>query len=532
MKIKEKMINWLQVLSEITEEDKPSNILSHYMKYPSTDKPLKYVIQIHTRGKSAHLDYRMENDDFLIGWTILTPGGLPINIESLDQLKEWYKPSKIDFSAQKKGEGFRAETKSAQPKEWIEVEGKTKKGQVGSTKNLPGVFLQLDKGQVIHGVKKPYFHEYFLKSSVGELFPKDTWTRVVCRAVQVPIQDPVTKELLEGTELMWRIMVPKDQQPYTISDRAMKRKWVPTKEYNTPFPVQWTKETFSTQYDKWLSWRKEENLASNNFTVQRVSRKGQTVVRDMPVTRWILRLKIDDKVHTWISDLDFTKFSPVAFEYTGTVKDEWFTYEGEIQPSTEYNPSKTLIAQMDIIDTGNVQIDKEVTEFGDVYHLDFKGKVLLGKGELKQEEKKATIYTFDKLYLLQKSLFSYQKHEVGESTHYDLRILNKFELSLEEDVSELEDKKVEAILFFNYKEDIPFTVTEKKKVTIGKLESFVTQMDTGTVTVMNYSPTYISLKLEGKKLNGFYVYLNKEEEGYFMKGKLPEPIIKEDSNKK
>ena len=30
----------------------------------------------------------------------------------------------------------------------------------------------------------------------------------------------------------------------------------------------------------------------------------------------------------------------------------------------------------------------------------------------------------------------------------------------------------------------------------------------------------------------FYVYLNKEEEEYFMKGKLPEPIIKEDSNKK
>lgn len=251
------MINWLELMRAIPEEKEPSpgGLLPAYMEYPVGAKELKYVMQWHIRGRSVHTDWRMEVNDHLVGWSVLTPGGIPKAANTVEEGKQAIKSTGFKFTTEKKNIGFRAETKARQPKIWMTVEGIVKPGEVGATKEHPGVLIIVDTGKVYFGTQKPYFHEYFIKSNKKDgPFSSGDWTRIVVRAVNVSVIDPETKKPKEGTELMWRVMVPSKQGPYTISDRAMKRGWKPPKDYSYPFPKEWAREKFPEQYKKWLIW--------------------------------------------------------------------------------------------------------------------------------------------------------------------------------------------------------------------------------------------------------------------------------------
>ena len=442
MQIKREMINWLELLKEVPkgEGGMGGAILAPYMEYP-TCKKCRYVQQWHLRGRSQHIDFRMEVNDHLVGWTITAPGGIPREAHSVEEAKKIiWKEAKHEFVASKKNRGHRAETKARQPKVWLTVEGMVKPGEVGATKTKPGIFVIVDKGQVYFGAQKPYFHEYFIKSDMGKEFPKDKWTRIVFRAVNVQVIDPETKRPRPGTELMWRALIPGDQTPYALK-RGFKKKWVPPKGY-IPIPPELRKGEL---YEKWLKWVKEEwskkeekkseELAKAQFVIHYLSYMGQIVIRGIPHQRWFLRLKKDGKVYSWISDYDFTRFSPVAMEYEGVVDKKWFDYEGDIPPNTKYNPTKTLTAKMKIIDKGSCDVESTEVEGAEKMSIKLNGKRVTGSFTLVQEEKESPIYTIEKLTEdLEEARFVLQKHEIetpeGLKSHYDIRISKGFEFNI------------------------------------------------------------------------------------------------------
>jgi len=587
LKITPKIINWLELLAKAPpkkgEGGEGGFFLAPYMEYP-TCKKCKYVMQHHWRGASVHTDWRMEVNDHLIGWTVLdNPKGTPTVTtvkEARKVFNEW--KSKFKFRPEKKNIGLRAETKcpsevcdewtysikgikdgqvfieyknieklslrtleelARQPKVWLNVEGIVKPGEVGATKEYPGVFYIIDKGQVYFGAQKPYFHEYFIKSEKKDgVFSKKDWTRVIVRAVNVNIIDPETKKPKPGTELMWRILIPGDQTPYCLK-RGMKKKWVPPKNY-IPVPPEWRKGEL---YEKWYEWVKEQwkggkkskesksELAEASFVVHYLSWMGPVHVRGIPRMRWLLRLKEGGKVRSFISDYDFTRFQPVPLTDEGYVASKWFDYEGEIKPGENptYNPTKELNAKMKIIDKGKVNVKSEKVNGTEKLILEMKGKKLKGTFALIQEEKGSKIYTWkvEKLSNLKKAKFVLQIHEIetpeGLKKHWDVRVSDGWEFNLYGNPVELEKGEgVKAV----YKRclNIEKWMNIKKpktKMMIGNLITYVTPIDEGDVSIIEYKPPiFISMEFHGKKLKGYYVYIEKDKEAVFKKAKLPEPL--------
>lgn len=228
--------------------------LAPYLEMPTGEHP--FSMQHHWRGRSVHVDWRMKVNGYLVGWTVLdNPKGTP-KVETIEEAERALKSVPFIFKHTSTNQGRRAETKARQPIEWMKVHGVTKPGDPGATRENVGVIYKFETGSVIFGVQKPYFHEYFVKSATGRFFPKNQWFRIVVRRVGVPALDPETKKPLEKREVLWRVLIPGTQEPYAISDRAMKRNYKPPKSNSTPFPVEWTKKNFTEQYQEWEEWKK------------------------------------------------------------------------------------------------------------------------------------------------------------------------------------------------------------------------------------------------------------------------------------
>ena len=150
-----------------------------FMQYPVEGSNLKYVMQEHFRGMTAHIDFRVETKPGgnLIGYTIMNQVEDAIDKPVLtmkqgeDYLKDdknWkYNPLTGNFQQRETEQGVRKASiqtalKGIEPSLWLSVEGVTPKGSVGATKNYPGVFIIAAQGKVEYGFREPYFQEYFV----------------------------------------------------------------------------------------------------------------------------------------------------------------------------------------------------------------------------------------------------------------------------------------------------------------------------------------------------------------------------------
>jgi len=595
MKIKVSMINWLEVLKSTPkggEGGEGGALLAPYMEYPDTKQELSYVMQWHIRGRSVHTDWRMEIDDHLVGWTVLTPGGISKPASTMEEGKEAIRSNGFEFKSENKNQGFRGETKARQPKVWLTVEGILKPGEVGATKEHPGVIIIIDTGKVYFGTQKPYFHEYFIKSNRRDgPFSSGDWTRIVVRAVNVSVIDPETKKPKEGTEMMWRVLIPGDQVPYAI-DRGFKKKWKPPKGY-IPVPPDWRK---GEKYEAWETWvkdawagrgnaapagkEKEEKArsleqlpfagykdfadcvrknqdkgnpeaycgaikhqvegTSSKFVVHYLSYMGQVVVRGIPNQKWFLRIEEGDKVHSWKAETDFTRFSPVPLTYEGIVDKKWISFEGDIPPNSKYNPSKSLTGKMTIIDKGSCSVDTEIVEGAEVLLVTFHGKDLAGKRRIAQEEKGSSIYTIEGLSEdLEGATFVLQLHEietsVGLKKHWDVRISKSFEFNIWGNPLDIKGEGIGYKSMYKIcKNPEPWMKIDKPKteMKVGDLKTYVTPIDKGKVVLIDQNPPrFYSMEFEGEKLKGYFVYLEREGVGFFERAKVPHPLSAGDPSK-
>ncbi|RLC81206.1 MAG: hypothetical protein DRI61_04270 [Chloroflexi bacterium] len=503
-------------------------MLQKYMECPCKEEP--FVMQTHrigiTPGKKAedpgetwsqHCDFRIKADGYLVGWSIV--GG-----HRGDEMG----PEKFMKNI---GKGFRAEEKARQPLQWLKVNKRFDPGEVGAGVHTAGEMWILTSGKCRFGAQKPYFHEYFLKDNK---YFKD-WTRVVVRAINVPKMEPTKKVKTKHKELMWRFMVPKEQMPYTISNRAMKEGWVPPKSCRTPFPIEWVKKNWPEQYEKWEKYMKEKKieLSKIKYTFSMHSYRGPIHVRAMWRRVWYLML--DDKGTGKIRIFRIHSFIPM--EKTGIAFDEgrdsrkYLTFEGKTRPDSRFNPNEKLIGEMKIISSGSVEYDSTIENGRETINLKFGSGPLKGEWVLEQEEKGSDTYTIRQKGSAMslggvKGHFVYHKHIIGDRYHFDLRYQregsNKVEeFNLYKDIREVRtEEPVKAVK--KTCDDPSWMKIEKKQVKyVGPLKTIVEPLDEGDILIIEENPDFISYNLNGKDLKGYFIAKKTNEGWIFEKARLP-----------
>jgi len=513
--------------------------LSKYMECPKGEH--EFVIESHiltseyipkdkhipAKG-SQHLDFRFKVDGYLEGWSIV--GGSVDNMVTPTTLIE------------NKAKGFRAEEKAQQSIDWLFPNMKAVGKKVDSLKpndyvdemfdvivgsgEPRGKMFVITRGKIIFGAQKPYFHEYFLKD---EEFFKD-WTRIVFRAINVPEIDPETKVKTEREDLMWRVMIPEDQMPYAISDRAMEKGWKPPISNPEPFPKDFVLNNFKEQYDKWINWKKTGEFSAGRVVLSVHSYRGPLHVRGMFVKSYYLFLDDGKKLARCFRLNGNPLFEDVFAVEIGRVSKKLMDYEGDTKPESFFNPTKEIVGKVEhMIDTKS-DIVSQVEDNIENITFSIKSGELSGKWTLEQEEKGSNVYLVNIANKLSKEgKFAYQKHTiVNDGYHFDLRIdLGEpylIEFNIPKDL--LESTKDEFIDIVkkkcNDKSWLDIEKIEHRKV--GKLDTIVEPIDSGTINVLEESEDFMSFELYGNKLRGLFVIKNDTDGWKIAKSSRPRAL--------
>lgn len=342
------------------------------MDLPKEKKPYRFVIQEHIRGKSSHLDIRFEVNDHLIGFTMDDPGrvGDPLRFRN-----------NAEYSSKHK---VLCQAKARQPKEWLKTEGEIGPGEAGATKFLPAKFKILDKGMYEIGVQKPYLLEVFLNG-------KEYKGRFIFR--KLPRREE--HEKAGKKPFVWFAWKPIDQNPYVLSARAIKLMWIPPKGRSS-LPKVW--EDKIPKELKWWekNWTDERALAAIKsirqiflkrniltletlkFTLQRVWWKGQKVIRDVPVEKWMFNYS--SGISYILDGNPLTQKSGInAIPKTGWKMD----FEGDIPPGKPGNPNKKIPAHVEILDKGKLQSIESTPTFASmkIFGTTLKGFWIMKKSD-------------------------------------------------------------------------------------------------------------------------------------------------------
>ena len=396
-----------------------------------------FVLQHHFRGASEHIDFRVQINHILEGFTIAAQHADILKDElakhwQLEKSADMYslswddelayqidtkekvvkEPSatlkkkiftfhislsgdskywKVDLETgeEKKRKGADKDTvekifcvkKGKEPFEWLDMEGVTKPREVepepGGTANYPGIFVKIDSGQYWPGAQKPYFKEYFLEGN--------KWKgRIVFRLVAG----------LKGTKAVadWLYWKPDDQSPYVLSARAVKENWLPA--VGSAMDPEWEAKLPSelhfwivTDREKKLELRKlareylkkkkmlsEESGAE--FVLTRRHWKGQYVIRGLPFEDFHLKITCPKSGKVIKFHLDKDPSFKVTEEGISALEFEGkdeYFIAGEKKPKTAVNPNLKLPAFIEIADQGEVEIIAEEPLY---LHVRFKGKKL------------------------------------------------------------------------------------------------------------------------------------------------------------
>jgi len=243
-----------EIVAEIENEQPVTKAVSEkndpYLTIPPEDRKYPYVVHQHWRGKGVHSDFRIgfKPEDLALGWTLNTAIADAIKepVTNLAEARQAAKEKMGDYSKinWRTGEwalrdkmgvekpsrtSILAEKKNPAPWKWLEVEGVTKvpeEGEalpVGGTRNFPGVFLIVDRGDLEFGAQKPWFHEYFVQGDSMNY-------RVIFRQLKMSAEVLPPSEGDndgEGSSERWLFARPDELRPYVLDKEAVAKGWMP-----------------------------------------------------------------------------------------------------------------------------------------------------------------------------------------------------------------------------------------------------------------------------------------------------------------
>lgn len=407
-----------------------------YLTYPDENKEWPYVIQFHVRGLSVHADFRCQiSKSQLVGWTwdlgksLIKPmlrrtsaslrekAGItaedlkkPIR-EISSKLKSTAEGRKLGKALSNKvddldmkivrqmlDELWRDEAepiladpnkkiltqiKHPMPTAWLEYEEEIPAGAVGSTSELGGFMVIMDKGRCQYGAQKSYFHEYWIS---GERIKN---RRMIVRRLAT------RPEWGTKQSFAWLTFFSKPAEtPYTISTRAVQQDWMPAQSVSAiPQTVRaqipsnrryWkarNAKEIRNQLVKDIK-KKEVTLKLSpglQFSVKRVWHKGPEVRRGLPVTRYWLLLHSGGKV---VDAWDFGQNNDPLEGGAILVRrrdakglKELLKTTGELAPDHPASQTKKLKNHFDTSDSGSA---KFVQDSDTVYRMKLDGDHLKG----------------------------------------------------------------------------------------------------------------------------------------------------------
>jgi hypothetical protein len=386
-----------------------------YLTPGDEDKVWKFVVQNHYRGKSVHQDLRMERPSFLVGFTLnVQKKGKPSeDIETVAQAKAFTKNPGNFKNFRRSTPGFQqvvAETKAPEPLVWLGVEGKFDPGEIGATKEKPGIFDIAARGEVEFGTQKPAFHEYWLHDKKGILKYNG---RLVLRLLK-NIWGP---ELTGRGKFVWMAWFTKEQRPYILTKRAVDLgempptglSWLPRAvRRRIPRELQYWKQKDKKKARKIrddlsklvrtrkvnLDFSSQDFPNQGKFTLSKICWRGPLVVRfGCSREEYHVFLEMNSKVYDIIlngNPIELPKVSAVI----GEPKDKAaLTMQGKVPNKTKLNPDLETPATISILDKGTFKrLSLDINKI----EADYKGKKLKGKYVLQRTRPKTTLWQFKK----------------------------------------------------------------------------------------------------------------------------------------
>jgi hypothetical protein len=296
-----------------------------YEDVPDEEQESKFVMQIHHRGCSSHLDFLAEAKDrkYLIGFTIndLIEGSIKepvLTMAQAEALLDNENISKIDwstgkFKTRKTTSGniapmeLRAEEKKPGPSAWILVQGVVPKGSIGSTHEYPGVFIIRDKGILEYGMNKPYFKEFFLDGErlKGRLIFRQLTPWSIKSLDFEKILPPPKGEEVSRSGIFWTAIQSLEQLPYVLSDRAVKKASVPPQGFSALPKV--LKKQVPQEFQYWTKSSEKDRIKIRDAYVEYLKKenkyeklsKSLDLSDDRPVAdfnHWVVREFLECKI--------------------------------------------------------------------------------------------------------------------------------------------------------------------------------------------------------------------------------------------
>jgi len=430
----------LKEMADVAKQDDPM------LDWPAKPGPVLAVLQFHFRGRTLHADLRMKVDpDYLVGWTIALQkaGAVPevstvadgrkiaaaFNVEGSRYTKPMILPARLF-----------ATPKSRQPIEWLELgDAVVEPGDVGATRNEPGVYVEVARPKVEWGLQKPAAHEYFLTGS-------DFAGRLTFRLLQGG-DAPAPDDAGHGpSETFWTTGFAKDVLPSVLDRRSVRtRSMPPLGQSGMPRSLM---EATPREFRFWEADSEREarevrdalvaeriftseNVVVENNEFRRVERKvlveaydpeegelgelekqaarvdfslawqwwkGQTVIRAAP-SRQIWHLAIE-KPGGGVYDFQLQKDPLSGEEVIGAVLldagKELLGFEGDVPPGAKVggvpmNETKATASAVELVDRGRAELLEDGRTFKRVR---FRGEKLRGLFSLVAEEAGSDLWQF------------------------------------------------------------------------------------------------------------------------------------------
>lgn len=155
-----------RTIVEMADVEKQGDPLAEYPDKPGA-RPA--VVQLHTRGKTAHFDFRARINDHLVGFTFFANKANAVpDVNTVAQARSVY----AGYSAANGNKALKpikapahmgGTPKARQPLVWLGIEGRVfEPGEIGATTNEAGVMIAVARPTVEWGLQLLRFHEFFL----------------------------------------------------------------------------------------------------------------------------------------------------------------------------------------------------------------------------------------------------------------------------------------------------------------------------------------------------------------------------------
>jgi hypothetical protein len=429
-----------QMREEAAKQDDP------LMDWPAKFGKLPAVLQFHFRGKTLHADLRFKVGDHLVGWTLaLQKAGAVPKVDTIAEAKKIANAFKVGGSRYTKDMQLPsrvfATPKSRQPLVWMNLgDAVFEPGEVGATRNEPGVYVEVMKPKVEWGLQKPSSHEYFItgdpdfagtltfrllvgegnqpegRAGEGEAFWTSGFAKTALpsvlkrRAVNTKSMPPLGQSAMPQTLMR---VTPKEFRFWEADSEAEARKvrdaLVDAKVFTESNVVvddgeyrRVEQKVLTEAYDP-----EDEEIvtkaAAADFALSWQWWKGQTVVRATP-SRQVWHLMIAGKDGVDRADdyqlqkdpLSGEKAITAVLEEGGTDSDQALKFEGDVEPGKDVegllaNDTKNTPSRVSIQDNGKVEFLEDGPTFK---KLRFKGKKLKGIFTLVVEEPGSKLWQF------------------------------------------------------------------------------------------------------------------------------------------